>query len=59
MAEKGHTDFYVADYLGKSVDYVRRRKSGAVEFELPDIKALMRLYNCEFEELFGNVRDAS
>lgn len=53
MAAEGHTDNYVADYLGKNVDYVRRRKNGLVEFDISDIKALMHLYSCGFDELFG------
>ena len=59
MAAKGHNDEYLAEYLGHSVDYVRRRKNGSVEFDLPDIKKLMILYSCGFDDLFGDIRDAS
>lgn len=54
MAANGHSDEYVAGYLGRSVDYVRRRKKGKVEFDLTDIKRLMTLYHCNFDELFGS-----
>lgn len=59
MAIKGHDDEYLAVYLGHSVDYFRRRKNGIVEFSLPDIKKLMKLYNCGFNELFGEYRDSA
>lgn len=54
MAANGHDDEFLAEYLGHSVDYVRRRKHGQVEFDLPDIKKLMKLYNCGFCDLFGS-----
>lgn len=53
MAANGHDDEFLAEYLGHSVDYFRRRKNGLVEFDLPDIKKLMKLYDCGFSELFG------
>lgn len=59
IAAYGHDDEYIAQYLGHSTDYVRRRKNGIVEFDLPDIKALMKLYNCGFSDLFGECRDTA
>lgn len=59
MAIKGHHDEFLAKYLGHSVDYVRRREKGLVEFDLHDIKALMRLYNCSFDDLFGDANTAA
>lgn len=59
MAAKGHSDEFLAEYLGHSVDYVRRRKNGKVEFDLPDIKKLMKLYDCGFSDLFGDANTAA
>ncbi|HCC00481.1 MAG TPA: hypothetical protein DEP42_04595 [Ruminococcaceae bacterium] len=52
MAMNGHDDEYVAECLDHSVDYFRRRKNGVTEFSLTDIKKLMNLYGCEFDDLF-------
>lgn len=53
-AYNGHTVKTYAEILDMSEDSVRRRLRGEVEFELGDIKKLMNLYHCSFEELFGN-----
>ena len=59
MAARGHDTRYIADVLGHSVDYIRRREKGQVEFDLRDIKALMRLYGCGFNDLFGSGNHAA
>lgn len=58
MAEKGHNDEFLAEYLCHSVDYFRRRKTGQVEFDLSDIKQIMKLYGCGFSDLFEEPRDS-
>lgn len=44
----------VAKILGMSNDSVRRRLKGNVEFELTEIKKLMKTYNCGFDDLFNS-----
>jgi hypothetical protein len=42
----------IAKILGMSNDSVRRRLKGNVEFELTEIKKLMKTYRCGFDDLF-------
>lgn len=52
-AYNGETTHDIAQILGMSVDSARRRLRGETEFDLGDIKKLMKHYKSTFEELFG------
>jgi len=52
MAYHYHDSRALAGILGKSYDSLLRRLSGRTDFELSEIKNLMRLYNASFDELF-------
>lgn len=54
MSFFGHDVPKLAEVLKMSNDSVRRRLKGNVEFELTEIKELMRVYNCTFDELFNS-----
>ena len=53
MSFYNHDIEAMAEILGMSNDSVRRRLKGNVEFELTEIKKLMKIYNCKFEDLFS------
>lgn len=53
-AYNGHTTKIYAEILDMSEDSVRRRLRGEVEFELSEIRKLMDLYHCSFDDLFGS-----
>ena len=55
MAFRYHDNYTLASVLGISYDSVLRRLSGDVEFELSEIKTLMKEYSASFENLFGTV----
>jgi hypothetical protein len=52
MAFKYHDNYTLASILGISYHSVLRRLSGKVEFELCEIKKLMREYETSFDVLF-------
>lgn len=54
MSFYGHDISKLAEILKISNDSVRRRLKGNVEFELTEIKELMKMYNCTFDELFNS-----
>ncbi len=54
MSFYGHDIQKLAETLKISNDSVRRRLKGNVEFELTEIKKLMKEYNCTFDELFNS-----
>ena len=53
MAFMGHDNYKLAEILNISYDSVLRRLSGEVEFELTEIKKLMKVYDASFDTLFG------
>lgn len=52
MAYKGEGAEDLSKVLGLSPDSVRRRLSGRADFELSEIKTLIKHYECTFNDLF-------
>lgn len=59
MAFNNHDVSTIAELLKISNDSVRRRIRGNVEFELTEIKKLMKFYDCSFDDLFKSEQLAS
>jgi hypothetical protein len=58
MAYHYHDNFKLAEILGISYDSVLRRLNGTTDFELTEVKMLMKAYNTSFEDLFGETRES-
>jgi hypothetical protein len=54
MAYKYHDNYKLAQILCISYDSILRRLSGEIQFELSEIKKLMKEYNASFDALFSN-----
>lgn len=52
LAEKGITDERFGIELGLSASSISRRMSGEVEFDLTEIKKILELLECKFDEIF-------
>lgn len=52
MAFKNEGAEELSKVLGLSPDSIRRRLSGRADFELTEIKVLMKHYECSFSDLF-------
>lgn len=59
MAYANHTTKTLSELLEISEDSIRRRLRGEVEFELTEIVTILDFYNCSFEDLFGEEKEAA
>lgn len=53
MAERGITVVFLSGYLNISSDGVRRKLNGQRTWKLEEVRNLIKLFNCTFDELFG------